>query len=535
MNHRAWIAFWTLGVIWAAKVLAFPSVEIRSVEPISLPLPAHHGLRVSLNPIRDPNLVSFRTEVSQDGGQTWRLLEDKIRPYNTEVLTIFYRGSHYGLAAERNYLLKVCAIFGNQQESCDQSEVLIPRQVANVQDEDNDGLPDAEEYNYGTDPLNPDSDSDDMSDRVEFVYGVDANLTQFPLLSVSENLINVGEGNPFGDKPTQHPVLFVRNLGERPLRIVDLLFQSEPLGTFELADQFRLVQNIPPGNEVGINIDFLPRVAGRASGKLILLTDDRQHFPMAVDLAGEGMDVSNLLLENPVPEIRFQETRVGGTLRGPSFKVSNQNSDRALTVSTYTLYAYNFLVSPNRFEIPPQEQREFNIVFLPEWSGTYEGVLRIQGENDSGFRVMHIPLYAKALGAEPRLRVEPRSIDFGRVVLGRKLSKELRIHNDGDGILFIKYVDMGMEEHVFVGQNRLFTPSHRQLVVPPHSSKTIEVVFEPSLRMGVHVYQSKLCLVSNDPQIGQQEGCNILRQVEAGAVLPSEAFSVGLGGEAVQQ
>lgn len=526
--RRALTTLLLAGTLWVTTaVFAFPVPNIRRVEPAAtLPGPAHHGLYLYIDPITDPNLTAFRVELSRDHGATWHLYSDKLKPYNTERLVLFFRGDQYAFQTEETYLLKLCAVYGGQAEECRQTEFRLARVGGDAQaDVDDDGLPDLQEYNAGTDPRNPDSDGDDMSDRVEFAYNVDPNLTQFPHLAVEENNYPFGEGNAYGDYPQQHRSIVLHNRGERPLRVYNILIDSRPLETFQLADHFQLIQNIPPGAHVGLPVDFLPRQAGAGEGKVTLLTDDRAHFPYEVSLSGTGKNISNMLVHLEQNAIQFGETPVGGLAEGPSVPVTNVDSDRPLKVKVFTEYVHNILVTPTELEVMPNETKWVRLQFLPEWGGSYEGALRIQGINDSGFREIRIPLYAKASGVEPQMRIVAQAVNFPATERNKSVTRRVLIHNDGEGPLYIKNIDFG------AGDASPFSVHPKQLLIAPAAQRFIDVTFNPKANPGE--FRTHLCIVSNDDRIGEENGCNILRSVAGGVLLPREAKAIVLTGRAL--
>lgn len=525
---------WTLKIFLGIGILSlggaafsFPAPIIRRIEPAAaLPKPAHHGLYLYMDPIADPNLTAFKVELSRDRGATWHLYSDKLKPYNTERLVLFFRGDEYAFQTEESYQLKLCAVYGGQAEECRQTEFRLAGVAGDAQaDGDDDGLPDLNEYNAGTDPLNPDSDGDDMSDRVEFAYNVDPNLTQFPNLVVDEGNLAFGEGNAYGDHPQQHQSLVLHNRGARPLRIYNILIDSNPLETFQLADNFQLIRNIPPGARVGLPVDFLPRQAGMGEGGVTILSDDRAHFPYEVSLSGAGKNISNLMVHLEQNEIRFGETPMGGLAEGPSIPVTNVDSDKPLQVKIFTEYVHNIWVTPTQFEVVPDETKWVRLQFLPEWSGGYEGALRIQGINDSGFREVRIPLYAKASGLKPQMRLVAQAINFPATERNKSVTRQILIHNDGEGPLYIKNIDFG------VGEASPFSVHPKQLLIAPGGQRFVDVTFNPKTNAGE--FRTHLCLVSNDGRIGEEEGCNILRSVAGGVLLPREAKAIVLTGRAL--
>ncbi|PIR25248.1 MAG: hypothetical protein COX62_08615 [Deltaproteobacteria bacterium CG_4_10_14_0_2_um_filter_43_8] len=512
-------------------LFAFEAVRIQRIQAIStLPLPLHHGALIHINPLLDPSLSGFQLEVSKDDRDTW-LPFDTFKPYNTSALTIPYRAKYYGLMTEKNYDFRVCPLYGTEQIEtalCSTQSFRLPEipNDPNQGDDDDDGLTASSEYNYGTDPRNPDSDNDDISDRFELANSLDPSLAQFPVLEMLAFGENFSEGDAFGTKANQHRSIILRNTGDRPLRVFDILLDGETEGIFEMSDHFQQIQSLAPGNEVGINIDFLPKTTRVTSGKITLLTDDRNHYPLQIPIKGNGRNIANLLVDFSEPRIQIENAHIGDTIEEVvRIPVSNVKSDIPLKVTAYIAHTLGFDVNPRHFEIPSEGDAEVTVMFQPDWSGSYEGELIIEGENDSAFRTIIIPIAASVEGAAPKLRIEPEGIGFRSTRVGRTSEHVMAIHNDGDGPLFVKWVDLGQEAGSV--DRFIFTPSSRQLVVPPHSVRPLRITFSPKAAVQ---YRSQLCLVTNDPQVEATAACGVFRTLGNGVVLSPKAQEILLQG-----
>lgn len=510
----------------SAAVPVFERLTIKGVTTLTaLPLPVHHGLSIKIAPIADPNLRAFRLEVSDDNGLKWHLYDDAIRPYNTDNIVIPFRSSNYGLRALHPYRLKLCAIYGAGAESCAQSEFTI-QQVAgsDVLDSDDDGLREITEYEWGVDPRNPDSDHDDMSDRIEVAYGLDPNLAQHPLLTLDSSSIDFGDGDSFGSRPNQHQSIVIRNTGDRPLRISNIMIRSEPEGVFIPSDEYHLISEISPNNAASFPVDFLPQGDWPMRATIDIISDDREHFPATIELTGRGIPTPVMEVRTEAPEINIGNVEVGDTVTSNTVTVRNVG-DAPLNVTAYVDHALGFVVTPRHFTIVPTGWQNLTIKFMPDWRGSYDGRLTILGENDRALRTIKIPIRATVSGPVPKLRVDPLELRLSRGVS----QANLQIYNDGDGILEVRRIDLGADERLLtgVGSNRVFSLSSRRLVVPPHSSRPVRVSL---IYNGIKSYTSHLCIVSNDPTVGSTRDCGVARTVGDGITLPIEAMQVPLVG-----
>jgi hypothetical protein len=519
------IFYLILSTISIQNTSAFESPRIHSITQISgLPAPVHHGINIGIDPILDPSLTAFKVRVRPSAGGDWILYDDQLKPYNSAVLTLHFRGRHYAFATESDYLLELCAVYGMAGEECGRQEFQLSPVRGDEGDPDNDGLTNEEEYNLGTDPRNPDSDNDDISDRFELEYALDPNLHQLPILEILPFDGDFDAGNPYGDGPHQHRALVIRNSGERPLRIFDVLLNSRPEAAFQINDQFRIASHLAPGQEVGIPIDFLPPTAGFSNGSLIILTDDRTQYPVELPLSGQGMGVANMKVHYEGRRILFEDSDLGDEVEGPLIEVSNPSSDQVLEVSAHVSEGLGFAVYPRQIKISPRDSKFLRLRFFPDWSGTHQGILSIQGRNDSGLRVQSIPLSAKVNGAEPRMRLGREELLFPRTDIGQQSERSVLIHNDGEGPLYIKQIDLGIDT---AAAEEIYVPSSRQILVPPQSSRPLKIFFRPER---ADAYVSQLCLVTNDPGAVVVEACGSLRVLGDAVILPKEAHRIRLKG-----
>lgn len=505
----------------------------------TLPQPHHHGFLVKIGRILNPNLTAFRVEVRELVQEEWRFYGE-LKPYNTSSLILPYRNQQLGFKTEENYRIRICPVYGDldfNPNLCGEVQALIPEfdgEEIPDRDEDDDGLLDRLEYNFGTDPRNPDSDEDDMADRFELHYGLDPTLAEFPELELLGIQPDRSWGNAFGDYDVQHKVITLTNSGDRMLRIFRLRFEQEDVG-YEVSDHFNRIDVLEPGDSFSFNLDFLPVKPGPSISKIRILTDDRDHYPAEYTLRGIGKNIANLKVEADQDPIVFENSEIGDTLSFNGIRVSNVNADIPLRVSAYVEHSLGFDVVPRHFTLEPNEIRNLEIVFMPDWSGTFEGQLTLEGENDSTYNVIHYPLKALVGGEVPRLRVNPVGLRFPATQIGLSQSQIFRIHNDGDGYLFLKAVDMGVDEGRRIRSRFKF--SSQQIVIPPQSNRPLKITFSPS---EAGVIRTQICLVSNDPlnQVNRNprdhRNCEVFRMMGDQIQLPQSAHQINIEAEGVE-
>ncbi|MBI5300110.1 MAG: choice-of-anchor D domain-containing protein [Deltaproteobacteria bacterium] len=508
------------------RALAFSAPQSLQIQPaVSLPRAIHHGLLLTFDPIVTPSLISFKAEVSPDNGTTWFLFQDSIRPYDNRSIILPYRSAHYGFATGKNYRIRLCANYGSEIQCSISSTFRLPSLSSQDSlDEDDDILTNIQEYNYGTDPRNPDSDNDQMADPFEVARNLDPNLSQMPTLSVDVTSLNFGAGDAYGTQPGQHKLFTITNRGRRVLRISNGLWSGNNPTQFRHFNKMLEVVEVPPNQSRTIAVDFLPQAMGPANAKLDILSDDIAHFPSSISASGVGVGMAHLKVESD-PHLNFSSTVVGADSSPKTIVVSNPDSDRRLTVSAFTRQTLNFLVLPGRFILPPGKSRTVQVIFSPEWTGSYEGLLEVRGGNAADQNLFQVPLLAEALGAPSKMRLAATAINFSTENIGTESKRELVIFNDGSGALFIKKIDFGSDGS---SSTDGFSLSSDHLIIPPNGSNRITIFFKPTVAKN---YASQLCFVTNDStQVSSLRACSVVRSVGPGVVFPNASHGIILSG-----
>lgn len=510
----------------STSIHAFSAPQSLQIQPAtSLPRAIHHGLLLTFDPIVTPSLISFKAEVSPDNATTWFLFQDSIRPYDNRSIILPYRSAHYGLATGKDYRIRLCANYGSEIQ-CTISEIFRVPAISSQDspDEDDDILTNNQEYNYGTDPRNPDSDNDQMADPFEVARNMDPNLSQIPTLSVDVTSLNFGAGDAYGVELGQHKLFTITNRGRRVLRISNGLWSGNNPTQFRHFNKMLEVVEVPPHQSRTIAVDFLPQASGPANAKLDILSDDIAHFPTSISASGFGVGLAHLKVESD-PRLNFASTAVGTDSHPKTIVVSNPASDRPLTISAFTRQTLNFLVLPGRFILPPGKSRTVQVIFAPEWAGSYEGLLEVRGGNAGDQNLFQVPLLAQATGASPKMRLATTAINFSTENVGEESKRELVIFNDGSGTLFIKKIDFGNDGS---GVTNGFSLSSDHLVIPPHGSNRVTVFFKPTLTQN---YASQLCFVTNDSsQASSLRACSASRGIGQGIVFPNASHGIILSG-----
>lgn len=530
MRKRFFFGVLFLSAVFApSSGLAFSDPQVRSISQLaSLPQATHHGVLITIDPVIDPNLQSFKVEVSRDSGARWVLFSKDIRPYDNRHIILPYRTKDYGLATNVAYQLKVCANYGSEIR-CGAPQtfslpVIAARNAAENQDADDDILPSLTEYNLGTDPRNPDSDDDQMADGFETGRNLDPNFTERPSIKAEVSFLDFGEGVPNGFRANQHRVITITNAGERVLRISNGLFSGANPEQFKFLNAQLEIASLPPNQSREVAIDFLPVSLGPQTASFDILSDDLAHFPVSITLSGAGSQIAHLRVDSE-SRLDFGAAPVGSDSIHKKITISNPDSDRTMEVSLFLRNTLNFVAVPNRLNVPAGDSREVQVFFTPEWVGTHEGMLEIRGANTADENLVQISITAEGTGSLPSPRLQTGAVVFGGVNRGSESKRQLIVYNDGDGVLYLKKIDFGRDGDG--GQNGFRVSSHN-LIVPPNGSSRIEITFKPDAQ---RPYTSQLCLVTNaGSQPASLSACNVVRPIGQGVNFPNASHAIRLSG-----
>lgn len=227
------------------------------------------------------------------------------------------------------------------------------------------------------------------------------------------------------------------NDGNGDLQIHDVRLQEVDGGTpvFRLLSEDCLRQPIAPGTHCRLEVVFEPRREGEVSGFFEILHS-----------AGEGRHLLPLVGNGLAPRLGleprrliFGEAPVGGASGEQSLQVSSLGS-APLWVEEVAVEG----ADAGAFEIEPVaclddalesgQRCAFELRFRPRRDGPHRAELVLRHNAEGG--IERLPL--NGLGTSPRLELEPPSLDFGEVQIGRSSERSLILSNAGRAALEVR-------------------------------------------------------------------------------------------------
>ena len=284
---------------------------------------------------------------------------------------------------------------------------------------------------------------------------------------------------------------------------------------------------IPPGARVRIQITFSARPdapAGARTASLELTHNDPANPPLRVDLRA-----TVLVPSAPLIEIKPRQLEFGNVLPGSSARREVVIWNRGTAPLRYRIRSTGprFRPLPDRGRIEPGSSHRIEVVFSPRPAarpGQRQATLDVT-HNVGGQPPRRIGMRAAVVRpSAPSIEIDPGQVDFGSVLPGSSVRREVVIWNRGTAPLRYRIRSTG----------RRFRPLPDRGRIESGSSHRIEVVFSPRPGAALGVRQTALEVTHNDGSQGpgrvdmrarvvrpSAPGIEIKpRRVELGDVLP---------------
>lgn len=273
-------------------------------------------------------------------------------------------------------------------------------------------------------------------------------ITPLPDINLSETTLDFGSV-PIGDDNTAD--LVIENLGQGDLIIDSFSIDNNE---FEVVSPI-FPQTVPAGQDVVINLRFLPQTIGATDATLTLNHNDSDENPTTVALQGVGLqedidivagcDVGDVPLgQNGTCE--FEICNTGNV----NLLISGINSNNSQFVVTYPSFPRTVI---------PQDCIQVQVRFTPNAPGEAVGTLTV---NSSDPDESAVPVTVSGMGIASEIEVDPSTIDFGMAEIGELIQRTLTVRNIGTDDLSIFGATPQQDEGTFTLN---VSPSPPQTVV----------------------------------------------------------------------
>lgn len=281
-----------------------------------------------------------------------------------------------------------------------------------------------------------------------------------------------------GLRTTQN--LQIRNDGEVVLNVESIQTNSS---YFQISSETNFSLN--PGLSNYIQITFQPDSVGKFEANLIITSDDPDSSVYQLPLTGYGRQLLDPNITFYPGSINFEDVAVGRS-KDIQLYIGN-NGEKDLNINSIVTTNDQFVINRTLQTIQPGNNEMIIITFQPNLMDTVDAEL-IVVSNDPDSSVSTVPLrgIGRAL-KEPQMVVSQEELNFGEVLLGESVSRNLLIQNTGDLTLLLFGI---------ASQDSHFVVHIDSAQVEGGQSYYIAVTFSPSDTLEI---QTTLELRSNDP------------------------------------
>ncbi len=290
-----------------------------------------------------------------------------------------------------------------------------------------------------------------------------------PLLGLDRTEIDFG-GQQVGGVSDAGAVE-VANLGSAPLAISRARLAGADAGEFTLRDGCSR-RTVAPGKTCRLEVAFRPRAAGDKAASLEI-SSDAGGEPETVALTGIGLWTGPAFEAAP-GGLDFGEQRVGRASEPREAVLTNRSAEPA-SIAGLAVPGGGFAVDGAGClgrAVAPGGSCRVRVTFTPAADGAASGALTVREADGAGSRIT-----LRGVGVSPRLNLEPESLDFGDLRVGRGAgSKRLALANPDRAPLAVEGVALdGPDARLFA----LRADDCSRKGVPPNGSCALEVAFRP--------------------------------------------------------
>lgn len=199
-------------------------------------------------------------------------------------------------------------------------------------------------------------------------------------------------------------------------------------------------------------------------------------------LLNRGGQRGGIRFTQPTQTLDFGQVYVGSD-SSRTFSIINPGGETVLLEEISTTIP-QFAVSVSRAAIAPGENFQLTVTFSPTDTVAYEDSLTIRTRTFGMQSELRIGLSGE--GIQAVISVVPDTLYFGDVLQPQSSTLPIHISNVGNGDLFVR--DLQFSDPAFSSQVK-------QLTVPPHSSRRVDITFAPT---AATTYFDTLAISSND-------------------------------------
>jgi len=301
-------------------------------------------------------------------------------------------------------------------------------------------------------------------------------------IAVEPSAIDFG-GVTLGQSAEQ--ALTIRNNGTLELT-VSKIESSEPVFSTDGDGSFALA----PGATQALAVRFAPVAVGSQDAALRIESNDADEPVVTVDLAGRGVGLPTIGVEPA--ELAFGSVLIGQSA-DQSLTVRNTGSAELVVSDVQSSDPAFAAVGETAFQLAPGVSQVLTVRFSPAGSAEHQGILTI-ASNDSEQPALTVALSGTGYGVA-EIGIEPASLEFGQLTVGRTAERGLTVRNQGSAELVVSKVESDAAAFAVAGETAF--------QLNPGAFKALTVRFAPA---EVGLQEATLTIESN---AAQQPSANV--------------------------
>ena len=300
----------------------------------------------------------------------------------------------------------------------------------------------------------------------------------YPDISVTPNPVEFGSVNVGATSEKQ---VIVKNDGNANLVIGTI---TSPTSPFSKATDNCSGQTIAPDATCTVMYRFAPATSSNFSSNSNIPSNDPDENPVTMTLNGTGWTAPSITV-SPT-SLDFGIVAVGKKIT-KTLKITNIGlKNLIITISGFEGTDFSIQGSSS-VTIKGKKSYTLKVLCKPTSGGIKTTILEIQ-TSDPDTAPLEISLTATLPATTPDISIAQTSIDFGSIKVGKKVTKTLKITNNGSGDLVITLA--GLEETDFSIQGS------SSVTIKAKKSYSLKVLFTPT---SADSKTATLRITSNDP------------------------------------
>lgn len=240
---------------------------------------------------------------------------------------------------------------------------------------------------------------------------------------------------------------------------------------------------IPSNQSKEISVTFTPSTLGERTGRLTITNNDPKQSSVDINLSGKG---ATPIFKASAQSLEFGEVAVE-TSDSLTVKFRNDGNFN-LEISNIRSQRSAFIPAAQNLTIEPGAEKELSVRFSPFEASAIESSLLL---NTNDPEALNVILELKGTGIlTPVMTVSSEEVNFGEILVGASITKEIEIRNEGKADLIINDFNLDKDNPFFT-----ITGVDTPAVIGLDKTTTFFLTFTPKLEGH---YPTTLTIPNND-------------------------------------